>query len=105
MLKRILTDKYELNAIQDNVDIELTKIQKSPLTNGKILEGVDLTSGTDNLISHGLGYVPRLVLPMVPNLDTRIWSPTTASLNGASASNQYVNLRCSATCTVDVWVT
>lgn len=105
MLKRIQTQDQSLQLIQDNVDTALTNLQKSPLTAGKILSDISLTSGVDNLIVHNLGYVPRLAFPMLANVDTRIWNPVTASLNGTSASNEVINLRCSATCIVSIWIT
>ena len=95
----------DLSLIQDNIDKALIPLQNEPLAGGRILKNVSLTAAQDNFISHGLGYVPRLAFAFLPNVDTRIWNPVTASLNGASASNSVINLRCSTSCIVSVWVT
>lgn len=105
MLKKVQTSDQTLSLVQDFVDQALTPLQKSPLTGGRILPDITLTTGVDNLVPHFLGYVPRLVLPMIPNVSTTIWSPITATLNGTSASSEVINLRCSATCVVNIWVT
>ena len=104
MLQRIQTTDQNLQAVQDNVDAELVKLQTATLSGGQILTSLSLTSGADNIISHQLGYAPTLILALAPNVDTRIWSPTTATLSGSNVSKTKVNLRCSTTCTASVWL-
>lgn len=95
----------DLSLIQDSIDKALTSLQNAPLTGGKILKNISLVAAQDNLVPHNLGYVPRLAFSLLPNVDTRIWNPTTSALNGASVSNSVINLRCSTSCIVSVWVT
>lgn len=102
-----------ISLFQDNVFNAFAPIQASPLIGGQLLTSVvnnttvkyvSLISAQDNLISHQLGYVPSIYIAGIPNVDTRIWSPVTASLNGSNVSSTQINLRCSANCTVSIWV-
>lgn len=107
-----------ISLFQDNVDRALIPLQNSSLSGGQLLTSivdnvsvkyVTLILAQDNILSHSLGYKPSLILFFAPNVDTRLWSPvvTTTSQtiqNGTNASTTQVNLRCSATCTVSVWV-
>lgn len=110
MLKRLQTNFDDstlnrvLSQIQDFVGQEFVGIENSPFVGGKIISNVSLITGQDNFVQHFLGYVPNYVLTLAPNVDTRIWNPTSTSLNGASANREVVNLRCSANCVVSVWV-
>ncbi len=97
------TDK-NLQMLQDNVDAAITPIQRAPLTGGVLLSNISLTSGQDNLVEHTLGRRPQIVIPGVPTANSTIWSPTTASLGNQNSNTQYINLRCSTSCTVSVWV-
>lgn len=89
---------------QDNVNNALIPLQNAPLSGGQLLSNLSLTAAQDNLISHSLGYSPTILLAMIPNVNTTIWSPVTASLNGSNVSSSQINLRCSTTCVVSVMV-
>lgn len=104
MLQLVPTNDKNLQSIQDNVNAELTKLQFSAFAGGQLLYQTALISGADNIIPHALGYSPKLILALVPNVDTRIWSPTTATLLGSNVSAVAINLRCSTTCVVSIWV-
>jgi hypothetical protein len=103
---------------QDNVATALTPLQNSTLIGGILLTSivnkasvnyVSLTSGQDNIISHSLGHAPSLILFFAPNVNSTLWSPAVAAttqsiVQGTNSSSTQVNLRCSSTCTVSVWI-
>lgn len=103
-LKRIITADKDIQLIQDNTDNALTPLQNSPLVNGNLLSNLNLISGQDNLINHNLGHVPTASIAGIPNVNTTIWSPGSPSINNQSSNSQVINLRCSTSCTVSVWV-
>lgn len=103
-LKRIITQDKNIQLIQDNVDSALTPLQNGTFTNGQLLKNLSLISGQDNLISHNLGYVPTIILSLMPNMQSTIWSPNSTSLNGSNANSSQINLRCSASCVASIWV-
>lgn len=103
-LKRVITQDQNLQFIQDNVQTALIPLENAPLSGGVYLGPLTLTSGQDNLIAHTLGRVPQKYIAGIPNVDTRIWSPTSSSLSGSNASSTLLNLRCSTSCTVSIWV-
>jgi len=104
MLNKITFDKQDISLFQDNVDLALIPLQTAPLSGGTLLSNIGLTSGQDNLISHSLGYAPTIIVIGCPNVDTRVWSPTTSSLSGSNVSTTTINLRCSTTCIVSVFL-
>lgn len=102
--QKIQFQEQSISLFQDNVDRALIPIQNAPLVGGQILSNVSLISGQDNLISHTLGYSPTIILPMAPNVNSTIWSPTTVSLFGSNVSTTQINLRCSSSCIASVVV-
>lgn len=96
------TDK-NLSLLQANVQEAIRPFENGPIRGGNVLN-VSLTSGTDNLVEHGLGYTPQYCIPMTPDVQSAIWSPGSVSLSNASADRNRINLRCSVTCNVKVWV-
>lgn len=128
MLKQINTGDQNLQLIQNNVDTELVKIQQATQVTTKTVSGntsfikeitsnpfiggnilvFSLTSGQDNLIQHGLGHPVNYWLILGQDTNSTVWSPTTSSIvvNGinSSTNNTLINLRCSTTCNVKVWV-
>lgn len=104
MLQQINTPDKNIQLIQDFVNAALTKLQNAPLAGGVLLSRVTLTSGQDNLVQHTLGRMPTLYFNSIPNVSTTIWSPNTASLNGSNSDSTRINLRCSTTCIVNIWI-
>lgn len=103
-LKRIMADDKNVQLIQDNVDAALIPLQTALMATAKVLTNISLTSGQDNLIPHQLGRVPTIFF--IGNLkeNSTVWSPTTTTLNGSNWSSTQINLRCSTSCVVTVWV-
>jgi hypothetical protein len=115
-LQRVQTSDQTMSLMQDFTDKALQPLQNIPMVGGNLLlgpnpnattgifRGISLVSGVDNLIRHGLDHMPTIFFVGNQNVDTRVWSPTTASLSGASADRTYINLRCSTTCVVALWI-
>jgi len=94
----IQTPNWELQKIQDNVSACLNPIAKNPLLDGVLIEGVPLTTGVDNNISHLLDRKPRMWLVVKKDADSNVWEET------SPAPGRILNLRCSANCNVSLWV-
>ncbi len=103
-MKKINFQDTPTALFQDNVAAAVEPIEQAPLVAGVLLMSITLTSAQDNLVRHGLGHTPTFYLTGTPNADTRIWSPVSTSLSGASANSTFINLRCSTTCVVSIWV-
>lgn len=103
-LKQINSNDQEIQLIQGNIQTALTPLENMPMVGGNLLVNISLISAQDNLVRHGLGHTPTLFLIGNQKVDTRVWSPTTATLSGASSNSTFINLRCSTTCVVAVWI-
>lgn len=103
-LKRILTQDKNIQLIQDNVEEALIPLQSLPMVNGVLIKNVVLRSGQDNLIPHTLGRFPQIYF--IGNRDTNssIWNPITAALNNQKSNSSVINLWCSTTCTIALWI-
>jgi hypothetical protein len=100
--KRIQTSTQEVQLIQDNIATALQPLEAMPMVGGNLVTA-DLVTGQDNLVRHGLGRKPKLYLIGNLNVDATVWSPVATSMNSSSDAT-FINLRCSADCTVSVWV-
>jgi hypothetical protein len=94
----------DLQLIQDNISKVIQPLENMPMVNGVVLTSVSLTSGQDNLIRHGLNRAPQYFIILMTKTNSTYWSPTTSSLNNSNVDRTYINLRCSTTSTVTVWV-
>ena len=103
-MKKINFQDVPISLFQDNVADALRPLEAIPMVNGNLLTSIDLIAGQDNLIRHGLGHAPTVFFIGNQNVDTRVWSPGTAVLSGAASDRTFLNLRCSSTCNVAVWV-
>ena len=96
--KKLQISNDILSRFQDNVE-EIFRIFTSlPICDGLLLEDVALTTGTTNLVSHGLGRVPRMWI--VAGKDAfadikEVSSPDPVTI---------LALQCDANCTVNLWV-
>jgi hypothetical protein len=95
-LQKINFGDQNSRLIQDNVDAALTKLQNGQFVGGQSLGSVSLKAASDNVISHALGYSPVFVITSLPNVQSTVW-------NTAKTTNN-VTLKCSADCTVSLWV-
>lgn len=102
--KRIITDDKNLQLVQDNIDAALIPLQSNLMTGAKVINNVSLTSGQDNLIPHQLGRTPVIFFIGNLKLNSVVWSPVTTTLSGSNWSASQINLRCSTSCVVTLWV-
>lgn len=108
-LARIQNDDLDFQLGQDNTQKAIQSLQGTPFSAGTLLQttsvsGGDkqnstvltLTAGQDNVFQHNLGRIPKFVLPFVPSANAVIWQTASDKTN--------ITLRCSANCSVTVWV-
>lgn len=103
-LKRILTSDKNIQLIQDNVEEALIPLQVVPMVKGTLIDNVVLTAGQDNLIQHTLGRFPKIFF--IGNLDANsvVWNPPSPAIMGQKYNSSVINLRCSSSCTVSLWI-
>lgn len=102
--KQINNSDQNIQLFQNNVADALMPLQQVPMVGGNLLKNISLTSGQDNLIQHGLDHAPTVFFIGNMNVDTRVWSPATVSLSGSNVSRTTINLRCSTTCVIALWI-
>lgn len=93
----------DINRIQDAIQDALNQIA-SPFIGGNVVQTILLTSGQDNLIPHRLGRIPQVWTLTDQNTNATVWSPPSTQLQGQTSNANFINLRCSSTCTISFWV-
>ncbi len=101
---RIQTSDKDLQLIQDNIDKTFSPILSMPMAGGNVLASIVLVTGQDNLIAHKLGRKARYFIVINQNADATVWNPISTALGNAQSDTQFINLQCSADCTVTLWV-
>jgi len=87
-----------LNRVQDNVKTAINPLLALPLSDGILLEDIDLVAGQDNEISHKLSRKYRLWFTVRKFQNADVWEDT------SSNDTLFINLKCSANCKVSLWV-
>ena len=95
-IPRLHTGNDTIDRLQDEIREAVRELANNPLTRGRLLEGVTLTTGQANVIGHKLHRTPRGVLLVMSNAQADIWVP--------SKSNKVLDVRTSATITANLWV-
>lgn len=93
---RIQTPDKNLQLIQDNIDRALSPLQAAPLIDGNMLTGQALLAAADNKVAHKLGYTPSFFVLTQQNANSVVWQ--------IAADSSFITLKCSADCTVSLWV-
>ena len=96
---KINVTDYELSRVQDAVDSALNGLNQVPFINGVVVENVPLLSASDNQVFHGLGRTFRYWSILRNNANSVIYEATTQIF-----PDKIITLKCSANCTVSVWV-
>lgn len=96
----IATDEPKLERIQQNITKALQPIIQASIIDGVHLTGVVLTTGQANLVAHKLGRPPLGWLIVRKRATADIWDEQ----DGNSMPTSSLDLRSSATVTVDLWV-
>lgn len=88
------TDK-ELQKIQDNITTAVTGIEAKPFLGGVLIEGISLTSGS-NQVAHTLQRLPRIWVLCDRN--------SSATIYRTASDSNFLTLQASAPCTISLWV-
>ncbi len=104
MLKRIqVADDKNLQLIQDNVDAAITPMQAIPFVGGTVISAKALVTGQDNLVAHKLGHPVNVWSVIRQSANSVVWEQSSTQLGNESTDKNFINLRCSANCTVSLW--
>jgi len=98
--RRVQSDDRVVNQIQDNLQEVLNDLTKTQILNNIILKDVPLTSGVLNTINHKLGRVPQGYIIIRKTANSNIWDEQAQN----TVQDRTLNLRCSTTCRVDIYV-
>ncbi len=89
-----------LSRIQDAVAQAFAPLTRNLLLDSNFVTDVTLTSGADNLISHGLGRAYEGFIVTKCTADTRVWISSSAN----TSPDKYINLRPNVTGVVTLYV-
>jgi hypothetical protein len=76
----------------------INDISKVPIIDGNLLKDVNLIAGQDNVINHGLNRGPLFWMLARINAQSTVWEIR------HNLEDRFLKLRCSANCTVNLWV-
>lgn len=96
--KTLQMDDDKLSRFQDNVEEAIRPVIQKQIIDGVLLQDVSLTSGQDNNVSHKLGRIPIGYIPVKKSAQSTIWDET------STAPSSLLNLHCSTSCVVSLWV-
>lgn len=99
-LKKTRSENVDVRRLEDAVDDVVRPLSSNPLLDGRLIEGVAITSGTTKLVDHGLGRAWRGWYVVDRNANANVYRDTASR---AEASRQLA-LLASATVTVTLWV-
>ena len=98
--RKVRCNDSDLASVQDAVEVPIRDISSRRIIDGRQIISVSLTTGADNLIQHGLGRpLAGWVLTRI-NAQATVWDEQDDNAIGSLT----LVLRCSADCTVDLWV-
>jgi hypothetical protein len=100
IFKKINTDNYELQKVQDSVVSAFQTLGMNYMINGELLKDITLQSGVDNQVQHKLSRVPNGFFIVDKNAAADVWQSTTAN----KIKDRILLLRSSATVTINLWV-
>jgi hypothetical protein len=100
--KKLFTKDSTLQEIQDNIEDAFRPIQNSPMVRPVLVESINLVTGQDNLVSHGLNGTPKFWIVAGQNANAVLWSQPSSQLRNKSSNERLINIRCSANCIVNI---
>jgi hypothetical protein len=100
IFKKINTDNYDLQKVQDSVAAAFQTLGVNFVVNGELVKGITLQSGVDNKVEHKLGRVPNGFFIADKNANADVWQSTTVN----NIKDRLLLLRSSATVTINLWV-
>lgn len=96
-IKQINTSDKNLQLIQDATAAVVDPIEAKPIVQGLLLRGLVLKTGQDNNVPHTLGR--QLVMWLLAGINA-----AATVYEFKAADSKFLYLRCSADCTVNMWV-
>jgi hypothetical protein len=95
---KINTQDYDLSRVQDAVTNFANQFTQNPTLDGILLEGISLISAQDNLVETGLGRPWRAWFLGRLSTNAQVYEGAQTNMN------KFLNLQCTANCTVSIWV-
>lgn len=83
---------------QENVGAVVDVLSQIPILDGVLLEQITLTTGAANQVEHRLGREYRGFLVVSSSADSTFWNVDT------TFRKRFIDIRCSANTTVNLWV-
>ena len=97
-LKKIKAEDRVLNQVQDSVAQALKPLLNMAIADGRLIENIEITSGTASIVEHKLDRTIRGWIVVRKNANSNIWEST------SSIPDKTLILNASATVTVSLWV-
>ena len=98
--ERVSTNDSTLNRIQERVEDALVPVLSSSILDGKIINDVDLASGSTTIVSHGLGRVLSGWIVVSKNAAQHVYDVQSSNNN----KDRFLHLTAGGTVTVSLWV-
>lgn len=98
--KKVNLEDEATSKFQGNVEEVLTPILACPLIDGILLTNISLDSSKVNNVSHKLGREYRGFFLTLPKANIAVWESQATN----SKKNLTIDLNCSASAIVDIWV-
>ena len=98
--ERVSTDDSTLNRIQERVEDAFLPVTSSSILDGKIINNVELASGTTSIISHNLGRAIKGYIVISKNAAQHVYDTQSSNSN----QDRFLHLTAGGTVTVSLWV-
>lgn len=93
--RKVFTGAEDLTALQMNVEQAISSVIKNPLLNGRLIENLELVSGS-NKIEHKLARSVRGFIPVMRS--------NAATIYQTENDNKFLTVSASADVTVSLWI-
>lgn len=102
--RQINTSDKNLQLIQSAIADAVAPLDSTPFVGGVKLTSLALIAGQDNLVAHKLGKTPTDFIVTWQGANSVIWTQASSAISNVSANASFLNLWCSANCTINLWV-
>lgn len=96
--RAIRSSVKDISRLQDALSKVFNAIQKKQILDGRLIENIEISTGTVKEVAHGLQSNPRGWIVVKKNAEATIWE-TASTLAGRTLS-----LNASANVTISLWV-
>lgn len=98
--KKVKTNDYEMMRMQDEIYSAMNSVVNSPIIDNTLLQGINLSAGTTNIVDHKLGRAPLGYIAVMKSANANIWD--SQQLNLTPALN--LQLLTDLDCTVSLYI-